>query len=123
MIPYNKKLVPYAKELRKGMTLEEKKLWYKLLKYIPYVVKRQHNIENFIVDFYIPKKRIAIEIDGIQHEMPEHKVADAERDVALAAWGIKTLRYSNKNVQSNFDDVAEDILNNLDLSFLDLKRE
>ena len=122
MIPYNKKLVPYAKELRKNMTAEEKELWYNLLKNIPYPVKRQHNIENYIVDFYIPKRKTVIEIDGIQHTSSEHEKADAERDAALLKWGIRTLRYSNKNVRDNFNDVAEDILENLGLRFEDLKR-
>ena len=82
MIPYNKKLVENAKELRKNMTPEEKKLWYGLLKRLPMTVKRQHNIENYIVDFYIASKKIVIEIDGIQHLTPEHKESDEKRDEA-----------------------------------------
>ena len=72
MIPYNKKLVQNARALRKNMTPEEKHLWYDLLKRLPLNVRRQHNIENYILDFYIAEKKIAIEIDGVQHSMREH---------------------------------------------------
>ena len=121
MIPYNKNLVENAKKLRKNMTHEEKKLWYSFLKRLPMTVKRQHNIENYIVDFYIASKKIVIEIDGIQHLTSEHKEADEERDKALAKWGIRVLRYSNRDVNQMFNTVADDILYNLDLTVNDLK--
>ena len=121
MIPYNKKLVPNAQALRKNMTPEEKHLWYDLLKLLPFTVKRQHNIENYIVDFYIAKKKIVIELDGIQHYTSEHEKADKRRDESLAVWGITVLRYSNVDIRNNFNAVSEDILNRLDLSFSDLK--
>lgn len=122
MIPYNKKLVSNAKELRKNMTREEKHLWYDFLKILPVTVRRQHNIENYIVDFYISEKKIVIEVDGLQHRLPEHIKADEQRDLALSKWGISVLRYSNKDVNENFDAVAQDILNNLGLDFSDLKK-
>ena len=121
MIPYNKKLVSNAKTLRKNMTPEEKHLWYDFLKRLPFNVRRQHNIENYIVDFYIAKKRLVIEIDGKQHLLPENKEEDEKRDAVLSNWGISVLRYSNNAVRNNFNDVAEDILEKLDLNFSDLK--
>ena len=121
MIPYNKKLVSNARVLRKNMTPEEKHLWYDFLKKLPLTVKRQHNIENYIVDFYIAEKKTVIEVDGLQHKAPQHKEADEVRDKALSAWGITVLRYSNKDIKQNFNAVAEDILQKLDLSFSDLK--
>ncbi len=121
MIPYNKKLVSNARTLRKSMTPEERHLWYDFLKRIPLNVRRQHNIENYIVDFYIAEKKIVIEVDGIQHTSPEHKAADAERDKVMANWGITVLRYSNESIRRNFDAVAEDILRKLNLNFSDLK--
>ena len=121
MLPYNKKLLENARELRKNMTPEEKHLWYDFLKRLPFAVKRQHNIENYIVDFYIAKKKIVIEVDGIQHQTNESLVADAKRDRDLALWGIKVLRYSNESIRKSFIAVAEDILKNVGLSFSDLK--
>ena len=121
MLPYNKKLVHNAKELRKNLTPEEKHLWYDFLKRLPMNVRRQHNIENYIVDFYIAERKIVIEVDGIQHTSDEHEKADIERDKALAAWGIKVLRYSNDNINRNFLNVTKDILDNLGIGFEDLK--
>ena len=121
MIPYNKKLVSNARTLRKNMTPEEKHLWYDFLRRLPVNVRRQHNIENYIVDFYIAEKKIVIEIDGRQHLLPEHKEADDQRDVALANWGISVLRYSNDSIRNNFNAVAEDILRKLELDFSCLK--
>ena len=103
------------------MTPEEKHLWYDFLKRLPFTVKRQHNIENYIVDFYIAKKKIVIEIDGIQHTSPEHQKADEERDAALAAWGITVLRYSNESVRNQFYAITEDILEKIGVKSSDLK--
>ena len=121
MIPYNKKLVSNARALRKNMTREEKRLWYDFLKRLPYTVKRQHNIDNYIVDFYIADKKIVIEVDGIQHSSLNNLELDLKRDESLAKWGITVLRYSNKSINECFYDVAQDILNKLNLSFSDLK--
>ena len=121
MLPYNKNLVENAKELRKNMTPEERHLWYDFLKRLPVNVRRQHNIENFIVDFYIADKKIVIEIDGIQHSLTENKDLDKRRDKALAFWGITVLRYSNESIRKDFGMVANDILSHLGLSHKDLK--
>ena len=121
MIPYNKKLVSNARTLRKNMTPEEKHLWYDFLKRLPFNVRRQHNIQNYIVDFYIAEKKIVIEVDGRQHLLPEHKYADEQRDAALASWGIVVLRYSNDSIRNHFNTVAADIMKKLDLDFDQLK--
>ena len=121
MIPYNKKLVSNARTLRKNMTPEEKHLWYDFLKRLPFNVRRQHNIENYIVDFYIAEKKVVIEIDGRQHLLSEHKEADRQRDAVLATWGINVLRYSNDSIRNHFNAVAADILKQLGLDPLDLK--
>ena len=121
MIPYNRKIVSTARILRKNMTPEEKHLWYDLLKLLPFNVRRQHNIENYIVDFYIAEKKIVIEVDGRQHLLPQHLEADAQRDNALSKWNITVLRYSNDSIQNNFSEVTADILKNIGLKFSDLK--
>ena len=103
------------------MTKQEKHLWYDFLKKLPVTVKRQYNIEDYILDFYIAKHKLAIEIDGVQHTEPEHISKDKLRDKNLAKWGIRVLRYYNKDINNNFDGVVSDILNNIGLSFNDLK--
>ena len=88
MIPYNKKLVSNAQTLRKNMTPEEKHLWYDFLKRLPFNVRRQHNIENHIVDFYIAEKKIVIEIDGQGHGFEENIQKDKNRDEDFDNLGI-----------------------------------
>ena len=120
MIPYNKKLITNAKALRKNMTKEEKHLWYDFLKRLPLTVRRQHNIENYIVDFYIAEKKIVIELDGAQHTTAENASADNQRDAALSKWGITVVRYPNDRVRNSFTAVTADILEKIGLTFSDL---
>ena len=117
----NENLNELARELRKNMTREEKHLWYDFLKKLPLTVKRQTIIGNYIIDFYIDNKQIAIEVDGRQHRLPEHIEADAKRDSELKVLGIKVLRYSNKDVNENFNAVCKDILKHLGLTADDIK--
>ncbi len=121
MYPYNKRLVANAQSLRKNMTREEKHLWYDFLKKLPVTVKRQKNIENYIVDFYIPSAKVVIELDGIQHTSDPNFQKDSIRDSELKKWGIKVLRYSNKEINFNFDKVVVDILYNIGLTEDDVK--
>ena len=74
------------------------------------------NIGNFIVDYYIASKNIVIEIDGLQHDMPEESAKDKERDLELSKLGIKVLRYTNKSINENFSDVCDDVLTHLGLN-------
>ncbi len=117
---HNKKLVPFAKDLRNNMTDEERKLWYLFLKRLPLTVNRQKNLGNYIIDFYIHSHNLAIEIDGRQHKLPENRAADDERDGELWALGITVLRYSNQDINRNFHAVCEDILKHLGLTASDL---
>ena len=103
------------------MTDEEKHLWYDFLKKLPLTVNKQKNIGNYIVDFFIASKRIVIEIDGLQHEMPEKKESDKKRDTELKKLGIKVLRYTNIDINKRFNTVCEDILKHLGLNVTDLK--
>ena len=68
-LPTNENLKKYAVEMRKNQTDEEKKVWYQILKGRTPKFHRQRIIGNYIVDFYCPQLRPAIEIDGYQHFM------------------------------------------------------
>ena len=109
----NAKLTPFAKELRKNMTKEEKHLWYDFLKKIPYTVNRQKVFGKYILDFYCAEAKIAIELDGVQHYEQSAKHKDAERDELLKQQGISVLRYTNIEFNRNFDGVCQDILRNI----------
>ena len=120
MLTDEKKLTANARTLRKNMTPEERHLWYDFLKRLPVNVRRQYPIGNYIVDFYISEKKIVIELDGIQHTSPEHRKADEERDKTLSDCGIIVLRYSNKQVNTQFNAVRNDILRHLGLTYEDM---
>ena len=121
MYSYNKKLVTNAQELRRNMTAEERHLWYDFLKRLPVPVKRQKNIGNYILDFYIPSAKLAIEIDGRQHKLAENREDDRIRDEFLNSLGITVVRYTNDDIRNRFQAVAKDILNRLGLGYEDLK--
>ena len=106
----NKKLTSNSKSLRKEMTKEEKHLWYDFLKKLPFEVKRQKVIRNYIVDFYIPKYKIVIELDGIQHYTDEHIENDMERDEFLRNKNMLVLRYPNTDINKRFEGVCADIV-------------
>ena len=120
MYPYNRTLTEYAKELRKNMTPEEKHLWYDFLKFLPMTVKRQHVVGNYILDFFIPSVNIAIEIDGSQHYEPEAREADKQRDLRLTSVGIKVIRYTNTDIDKNFNGVIIDLMKNIGIGWGDL---
>ena len=90
-------------------------MWYDFLKQLPVMVHRQKVIGNYIVDFYIAKSKLVIELDGSQHYEEEGQRQDEQRDAFLSDQGITVLRYSNADVNARFREVCEDIWNHLHL--------
>ena len=78
---HNKKLVPFAKQLRKNMTKEERHLWYDYLRKYPIKLIRQKVIGKYIADFYCAEAKIIIELDGSQHYEEEGLNKDIERTI------------------------------------------
>ena len=109
----NNSLTPNAKALRKGMTPEERRLWYDFLKKLPVTVNRQKVIGRYIVDFYCASAKIVIELDGGQHYEPEAMEADRVRDAYLSSLGLMVLRYTNADIHHRFREVCEDICRNI----------
>ena len=110
---HNKNLVPYAKELRKNMTKEEKHLWYDYLKTCPARFSRQKILGKYIADFYSAEAKLVIELDGSQHFEKENIVKDAERTAYLEQYGIRILRIPNNEINKNFNGVCEYIDNEI----------
>ncbi len=106
----NTTLKKNSQNLRKNMTPQERKLWYKFLRTLPYTVLRQHVVGNYIVDFYCDKTKTVIEIDGSQHYENDGIADDVVRDEYLRSLGLRVLRYSNREININFDAVCNDIL-------------
>ena len=104
---HNKNLVPFARELRKNMTKEERHLWYDFLCQYPVRFLKQKVLGQYIVDFYCAKANLVIELDGSQHYEPEELKKDAERTAWLAGYGLTVLRIPNNEVMRNFTGVCE----------------
>lgn len=117
----NSELTFHAKTLRKNMTREEKHLWYDFLKTLPLTVNRQKVIGKYIVDFYIASEKIVIELDGSQHYEEYGIRKDFARDNYLRELGLKVLRYSNLDINKNFEGVCRDILNHFNTSYEQLR--
>ena len=105
----NPNLGENAKNLRKNMTPEERHLWYDFLKEYPVQFNRQRVIGNYIVDFYCRKAKLVIEIDGSQHYIPDGINYDKERTDYLNSLGIDVLRFVNKDIDQNFENVCAHI--------------
>ncbi len=112
----NSQLTAYAKNLRTNMTKEERHLWYDFLKGLSVTVNRQKVIGKYIVDFYIASAKLIIEIDGSQHCEDKGIEYDTNRDRYLKSLGIKVVRYSNLDINQRFENVCQDILNNINTS-------
>ena len=112
----NPKLKPNAQKLRREMTKEERHLWYDFLKQLPVTINRQKVIGSYIVDFYCASAKLVIELDGSQHFEGEGAASDRERDEALSKRGITVARYSNLDVNRNFEGVCADLLRRLNLT-------
>jgi len=115
MLAYNKNLKKFSRKLRKNMTESERLIWSKLrckqLKNLQFY--RQKIIGDYIVDFYCPKAKLIIEIDGGQHYMETGIEKDKKRDDYLDRLDLKILRFSDKEVFENLKGVIEEIYENL----------
>ena len=103
---HEKKNEAYAKQLRKNMTPWERKLWYCFLSRYPVRFQRQKCIGPFIVDFYCFQAKLIIELDGGGHYTPEQEAYDRRRDKEMEKFGLRTLRFCNTDVDTNFYSVC-----------------
>ena len=118
---HNSKIVPFAKELRKNMTKEEKHLWYDFLREYPVKFTRQKVLGKYIADFYCAKANIVIELDGSQHYEDEGLINDEKRTEYLQQYGINVISISNLDVLKNFEGVCMLIDNEVKQSLSQLR--
>jgi very-short-patch-repair endonuclease len=102
----NKNLLEASKNLRKNMTKQEKHLWYDFLNEYPVRWYRQRIIESFIVDFYCATAKLVVELDGSQHYEKEAMEYDEFRTEIINKYEIEVLRFSNYDVDNNFEGVC-----------------
>ena len=94
----------YRKKLRANLTDTEKILWTQLQNQkLGIKFRRQYSIDKFILDFYAPKIKLAIELDGSQHL--ENQEYDNERSYLLEHYGCTVIRFWNGDVLQNLDGV------------------
>ena len=91
---------PFRRKLRKNMTVAEVALWLmiknKQLDGERFL--RQYSIGHFVVDFYCPKYKLAVELDGEVHFTEEAEAYDAKRTAYLDSVGVRVLRFENFEV-------------------------
>ena len=104
---YNKKNIVLAKALRKNATPQENHLWYDFLSNYEIRFQRQKAIDNFIADFYCHRAKLIIEIDGSQHYSEEGRQKDDFRTEILENYDLKVIRFTNRQINTNFQGVCE----------------
>ena len=120
MLPFDRKLKPLARNLRTTMTNAEHLIWSKIRRKQIGDLQfyRQKNIGHYIVDFYCPKGKLIIEVDGGQHYEKAGMKKDQERDRYLQGLGLTVLRFSDIDVLKNIDGVIERIHEHIKFSLL-----
>ncbi len=108
-IYYNKTLKSRAQELRRESTYHENCLWYQFLRSHPYQFRRQKQFARYTVDFYCSKAKLVIEVDGMQHSEPEALEHDHARTCYLESLGLHVIRFSNHDIEMNFEGVCQEI--------------
>ena len=108
-IPKDNRQLENARRLRREMTTHERKIWYLFLRKYPVKIYKQRIIGRFIVDFYCASARLVIELDGSQHYEPQSMAYDTERSTFLSALGLEVLRFSNREIDREFNAVCERI--------------
>ena len=102
--------VARARRLRRAMTLPEAILWRELRRrtLAGFRFRRQHPVGPYVLDFYCPEARLALEVDGAAHDHPIRAAQDDHRTAWLAGRGIRVLRLPARDVLRGDD--AEHVL-------------
>ncbi len=72
--------------------------------------RRQHPIGPYVLDFYCAKARLAVEVDGISHDMGDRPQRDTRRDARLRAQGVSIMRIPAGQVMLAIDEVVDSIV-------------
>jgi very-short-patch-repair endonuclease len=117
--------LPYQKNLRSKLRRQEigaeKELWFRLKHdQLGFRFRRQYGIGRYIVDFYCPRLKLVIEVDGATHSTEKEIAYDIERQKYLEGLGLTVKRYNNYSIHTNVGNVVTDIYETcleLDLKF------
>ncbi|QPJ61102.1 MAG: endonuclease domain-containing protein [Candidatus Nitronauta litoralis] len=102
--------------LRNNMPPAEQALWKVLRgkKLKGYKFRRQFGVGEYSVDFFCPRVRLAIEVDGPSHFLESSKDTDDVRQLYIESTGVKILRFTNLDIRDNLDGVVQKILEHLE---------
>ncbi len=106
--------MPRRRELRQRATVSETLLW-KFLRNRNLAGRkfhRQHSAGSFILDFYCPSERLAIELDGASHLTEDASARDKRKDEFLRQSEIRVLRFTDNEVCHDLHRVLEEIARN-----------
>ena len=111
MLKYNAHLKHNARQLRKNFTDSESALWSRLRnkQLLGIQFYRQKPIGEHMVDFFAPRAKLVLEVDGSQHLTGDHALQDRRRAGYLVSLGLKLLRCNSRDVLEDRDAVAEAI--------------
>jgi very-short-patch-repair endonuclease len=111
----SQRLQTFARQMRSQSTDSEAKLWSILRSRLlaGYKFRRQYPLAGFIVDFYCIKHRLAVELDGGQHNDMPNKTYDEKRTAKLRELGVKVIRFWDPDVLKHPGSVAAEILRHL----------
>jgi very-short-patch-repair endonuclease len=103
-----------ARRLRQAMTDAERRLWFAMRdrRLAGYKFRRQHPIEDFVVDFACTKHHLVVEADGGQHAQ---NARDERRTARIETLGWRVLRFWNNDILANTEGVVLAILRELEL--------
>ncbi len=108
-------LINEAKRMRKEPTETENMLWQELRnRNLDDKFRRQHLIDDFIVDFVCLSKKLVVEVDGGYHTTVEQKEYDEKRTIVLNKRGFKVIRFTNEEVLNNLQNVLQKIKSELE---------
>jgi very-short-patch-repair endonuclease len=107
-----KKTITKARRLRRTLSLPEVRLWSRLRQRAPGkpVFRRQHPIGPYVLDFYCAEANLAIEVDGISHDLGDQPQRDLRHDSWLKKHGVTVMRIPAAELMSDVDVAADAIV-------------
>lgn len=99
------------RQLRKRSTKAERMMWQNLRNrgLEGYKFRRQVSVGFFVLDFYCPELKLAIEVDGYTHDSDEARKYDAEREEIIETYGVRFLRIRDEEVHENIEKALDRI--------------
>ncbi|MCX6092678.1 MAG: N-6 DNA methylase [Candidatus Bipolaricaulota bacterium] len=104
-------LAARARELRQAQTPAEEVMWELLRdrRFLGLKFRRQHQIGEYVVDFYSDEHRLVVELDGPVHDAPKQSKKDGTRDAYLRSLGLAVLRFPNESFLTDPEAILNEI--------------